>query len=287
LLARAQVGQNAAEKNAQIERWKEETRKSLDGGDWAKALTAAKKWRQLAGSDPEADMAVRQAEERLANIKPETSEKSEEAGSQASDFDWSQWQAQPGGGRTASRTVNPEEFEKLFGAKGGFSDIFEGLFGDPSSQKMTRKDSQQTVQITLAEAFHGTTRSLKFTDGRLIQVKIPPGVKTGSRVRLRGLGKPGGKEGQPGDLFIIVEVSPDELFQRQGDDLKVEVFIPRKKSLFGRSIEVPTLGKPVTLKLPKGDIDGKVFRLRGLGMPNLRSPDERGDLYVTVKYEEG
>ena len=225
----------------------------------------------------------------------------ERAGGSPEDFDWSQWSsAGPSAGRTGTytRTVSPEEFEQIFGSQGGagFSDFFETLFGgmggsrgagfgSQSYQPRPRqgRDFEHPVQVTLYEAFHGVTRSLQFEDGRVIEAKIPPGIKSGSRVRLRGMAEPGSYGGESGDLYLKVEVLPDNRFQRDGDDLKVNLPVDLFTLLLGGSVDCPTIDKTVKLKIPKGTNNGKVFRLRGLGMPKLRNPDKRGDLYATVE----
>ncbi|MFN2194518.1 MAG: DnaJ C-terminal domain-containing protein [Anaerolineales bacterium] len=225
----------------------------------------------------------------------------ERAGGQPEDFDWSQWAgagASPGGGRSYSRTVSPEEFEQMFGgaAGGGFSDFFETLFGarrasggvaynrrDFQPRPRRGRDLEHPVQITLSEAFHGGTRSLKFDDGRVIEADIPPGVRTGSRVRLRGMAEPGSQGGEAGDLYLKVEVLPDARFQRDGDDLKITLPVDLFTLLLGGVTEVPAIDKTVELTIPKETASGKVFRLRGLGMPKLRNPKERGDLYATIE----
>jgi curved DNA-binding protein len=232
----------------------------------------------------------------------------ERAGGRAEDFDWSQWgpaAGQPGargrpGAHTYSRTVSPEEFEQMFGgqADGGFSDFFETLFGsagrarrgaagfdERTYQPRPRRgrDTEYTVQITLPEAFHGGSRSLQFDDGRVIEAKIPRGVRTGSRVRLSGQGGAGAAGGEAGDLYLKIEVLPDDTYHREGDDLNITIPVDLFTLLLGGSVEVSSLDKTVKLSIPKGTANGKVFRLRGLGMPKLRNPDERGDLYVTVE----
>lgn len=225
----------------------------------------------------------------------------EQAGGRAEDFDWAQWAGRgAGGSRTYSRSVSPEEFEQIFGRQeaGGFSDFFETLFGggtgfgrtgfdSRSYQPRPRRgrDSEYEVQVTLFEAFQGATRSLQFEDGRVIDAKIPRGVRTGSRVRLTGLGEPGMVGGEAGDLYLRIEVLPDDRYRREGDDLNVVVSVDLFTLLLGGSVEVSSLDKSVKLKIPKGTANGKVFRLRGLGMPKLRSPEQRGDLYATVEAE--
>jgi curved DNA-binding protein len=229
-------------------------------------------------------------------------EQYQRAGGQAQDFDWSQWQQQPGGQRTTYRTVNPEEFEELFGAQGGFSDFFESLFGGGMggrrssdfggfTQQQARprprrgRDQEHAIEITLEEAFHGTTRALEWEDGRRIEARIPPGVKTGSRIRLSGQGGYGSGGGQAGDLFLKVKVLPHERFQREGDNLKTTIPVDLYTAVLGGQVPVSSLNRTVNLTIPPETGNGKQFRLRGLGMPNLRHPDKRGDLYAVVSIE--
>jgi curved DNA-binding protein len=224
----------------------------------------------------------------------------ERAGGAADDFDWSQWASAgaPGGGRTYSQTISPEEFEQIFGGQaGGYSDFFETLFGGRSRrpgaggfggqqyQARPRKgrDAEYELDVTLQEAFNGSTRSLQFEDGRVIDAKIPRGVRTGSRVRLSGLGNPGAGGGQAGDLYLKINVLPDSVYERHGDDLNLTVPVDLFTLLLGGSVPVSSLDRTVKLKIPKGTSSGKQFRLGGLGMPKLKNPDERGDLYATVE----
>ncbi len=219
-------------------------------------------------------------------------------GGRPEDFDWGRWSSQPGG-RTYTRTVGPEEFEQMFGGggMGGFSDFFETLFGGmgrtagfgtrrgPDVEVRARRghDLEHTVQVTLDEAFHGATRALQWEDGRTIEAKIPRGVRTGSRVRLSGQGSRGTGGAQSGDLYLNVEVLPHAIFQRDGDDLRTTASLDLYTALLGGTIKVSTIDRSVDLKIPPETQNGKVFRLRGLGMPRLRQPDQRGDLLVTVE----
>jgi curved DNA-binding protein len=221
----------------------------------------------------------------------------QQAGGRPEDFNWGQWTAQPGGQRVYTRQVSPDEFEEIFGGSmGGFSDFFETLFGgsrpqagrgfrtDNYSPRPQRgRDQEHAVQITLEEAFHGTNRVLQWEDGRKIEVKIPRGVRTGSRVRLSGQGQAGTSGGKSGDLYIRVQVEPHPRFQRDGDDLKLTVSMDLFTALIGGEIPISTIDRSVQLTIPPETQNGKIFRLSGLGMPDLRNPDQRGDLYVTVE----
>lgn len=226
----------------------------------------------------------------------------ERSGGRAQDFNWSQWASQPGG-QGRSRTVSPEEFEQMFGGGGmggGFSDFFETLFGGRrragqssagfgqgqqfgQSFSQRGQDIEHEVEISLEEAFYGATRSLQWEDGRTIEPKIPRGVKTGSKIRLSGKGQPGVGGAADGDLFLRIKVSPNSLYERNGDDLKVSVRIDLFTAMLGGKTTVNTLDRTVNLSIPPETTNDKQFRLRGLGMPKLRQPEERGDLYATVK----
>lgn len=223
----------------------------------------------------------------------------ERAGGQPDDFNWGQWQAQPNA-QYGYQSVNPEDLEEMFGSQGGFSDFFETLFGGQGragqrARGQTRQaynyqprprrgqDIEHPVQITLAEAFHGTNRRLEFEGGRRIEAKIPRGVKTGSRVRLKGQGIPGSSGGQAGDLYLKIEVLPDSRFQREGDDLRTTVQVDLFTLLLGGQAQVPSIDRTVQLEIPTETSNEKIFRLRGLGMPNMKNPEQRGVLYATVE----
>jgi len=145
------------------------------------------------------------------------------------------------------------------------------------------QDVEQRVDVTLEEAFNGSTRILEI-DGRRLEVKIPPGVKTGSKIRVPGeVGKdiPGQ---QAGDLFLRVNVLPHKTFERKDDDLHCEVPVDIYTAVLGGEIEVPTLkGTTLSLRIPPETQGGRTFRLQGQGMPLLRNPSERGDLYVKIR----
>jgi curved DNA-binding protein len=229
----------------------------------------------------------------------------ERTGGRPEDFDWNQWRSRPGG-QAYTRTVTPEELEQILGGSfggfsgglGGFSDFFETLFGGSlgrqpggagrrSGAVRTRsgRDSEQEVSISLEDAFHGTTLSLQWEDGRRIEARIPPGVVTGSKVRLSGQGETGMSGGPPGDLYLKVSVRPHELFERNADDLNVTVPVDLYTALLGGTIQVRSIDRTVEMSIPPETANGKVFRLRGLGMPRLKKPAERGNLYATVQVQ--
>lgn len=226
----------------------------------------------------------------------------ERSGGRPEDFDWTQWKTgQPGG--TYTRTISPEELEQMFGGSfGGFSDFFETLFGgglgrraagqgagfgnrERSVRPQRGRDTEHSLQISLEDAYRGTTSSLQWQDGRRLEAKIPAGVRSGSRIRLGGQGETGMAGGQAGDLYLKIEVLPHPVFQRDGDDLTVNLNVDLYTAVLGGKVNVPTLERPVELTIPPGTANGKKFRLRGLGMPNLRKPEERGNLYAIVQVQ--
>ncbi len=117
-----------------------------------------------------------------------------------------------------------------------------------------------------------------------ISVKVPPGVDTGSRLRISGEGEPGRRGGPPGDLYIMINVAPHDIFKRRDDDIICEVPVSFATVALGSEIEVPTLEGRATIKIPAGTQTGKVFRLRNKGIASLHT-GRRGDLQVVVKVE--
>jgi curved DNA-binding protein len=212
------------------------------------------------------------------------------AGGESGGFDWSQWMSgQPRG----TRVEFSGDLGDLFGGSaGGFSDFFNALFGDAGVRSggfgtrgrgATRgQDLEQPVQITLEEAFHGARRVLE-KDGRRLEVKIPRGVKTGARIRIAGEGGAGGASASAGDLYLKVKVAPHDTFSREGDDLHREVEVDLYTAILGGEVRVQTLDGEVTLKIPPETQSGGAFRLRGKGMPRLKHPEQRGDLYIKVR----
>jgi molecular chaperone DnaJ len=115
-----------------------------------------------------------------------------------------------------------------------------------------------------------------------IAVKIPPGVDTGSRIRVQGKGEAGVNGGPPGDLYIITRVRPHPVLERKGDNLYLEVPITIAEAGLGARIDVPTVDGRTTMRVPPETSSGQVFRLRGKGVPHLKGGGQ-GDQFVTVK----
>lgn len=175
-------------------------------------------------------------------------------------------------------------FETLFGGfrrQGGAAGANTRGGGFGFNTPSVGADIEQVTTITLHEAYTGTTR-LVTKNGRTVRVNIPAGATNGTKVRLAGEGEPGAFGGASGDLYLVITVEDHPTFKREGDDLTAEVRVDMFSAMLGGEIEVPTLGRPVKLRVPAGTQSGKKFRLTGKGMPVLRQPDKFGDLYARV-----
>jgi curved DNA-binding protein len=221
----------------------------------------------------------------------------QQAGGRPGGFDWGRWTtAAPGAGgqRVHVHYGSPEDLGDLFGGGSSFSDFFSQIFGGMGggaapggfgSRARPRprrgQDYEQKVEVSLREVYQGTSRVIQ-KEGRRIEVNIPPGARSGTRVRATGEGGPGTAGGEAGDLYLRVKVRPDPQFKRQGDDLHVTAPVELTTAILGGKAQVPTLNGSVMLTVPAGTQNGRVFRLRGKGLPRLRQPDQYGDLYAKI-----
>ena len=217
-----------------------------------------------------------------------------------SPFGGSGWTVNMGGGPSGYRTMTEEEMREMFGDEDPFSDFFRTFFGGGGaataggtrargrSRAQKGRDIEHEVDLTLEEAFHGATRRISIKEGghaRTIDVRIPPGVKDGSRVRAAGEGESGGNGGAAGDLYLRVRIRPHPLFERDGNDLRAKVAVPVTTAVLGGEANVPTVTGSVRLKIPETTQNGQVFRLKGHGMPVIGKPDLRGDLYAVAEIQ--
>jgi curved DNA-binding protein len=201
-------------------------------------------------------------------------------------FNWSQY---AGGMPQEGTRVEYGDVSDLF------SDFFQSIFGDiPIQQSETFRRGQRTrpetgrasarnlpdvdVVITLEEAFRGSTRIVQIGNRRL-EVKIPAGAGTGTRIRLAG-------EGGAGDLFLKIQVSDDPHWERREDDLSTEIPVDVMTMILGGEVRITTIdAKSILLKIPPETNSGQSIRLSGLGMPRLHNPSARGDLYAKIRAE--
>ena len=197
----------------------------------------------------------------------------QQRGGSPNDFNWGQWSSS-GGTR-----VDMGDLNDLFG-DGTFSDFFRSIFGGAGAAQAARSamGSEQPLHITLKEAFEGTTRQLS-TEKRKVQVRIPAGVKDGSRVRVAGAGPQGS------DLYLIVDIEADDRFEREGNDLHTTASVDVFTAILGGEAEVETMTGKVRLNVPAGTQPGQLFRIAGRGMPPLKNSHAKGDLYVRLKVQ--
>jgi len=197
-------------------------------------------------------------------------------------FNWGQWTAQPGG-----REVNMDD---LFGGEGAFSDFFSAIFGGMNVGQAVRNRTsrrtpsiQQPVTLSLREAYSGTTRTLQ-TGNRRVEVKLPAGARSGTKIRVPAAG-PARADGSPSDLYLVLNVAEDPVFERDGNDLHTQVTIDVFKAILGGEVEVGIMTGNVLLTIPPGTQPEQVFRVAGRGMPQLKNSEIKGDLYVRVKVQ--
>ena len=186
------------------------------------------------------------------------------------------------------------------GDLGDLGDIFGGLFnfGGREAVPSRGRDIEHPVTISLAEAFHGATRTIQAPQAlraagagegprfSRLEVTIPPGVDTGRRVKISGKGAAG--PGGVGDLYLMITVQDDPRFERKGDNLYTDIELPISTAALGGEISVPTITGRVELRIPQGTQNGRAFRLAGQGMPRRRSgktdkSGPRGDLFARAR----
>lgn len=179
-------------------------------------------------------------------------------------------------------------------SSGSFSDsfgsIFEDLLSSGSSRSASNRgpdlDIEKNVDIRFEDAVRGTTIQLRVPrsngDMDRIQVKIPPGVDTGSRIRVAGKGKTNLNDGPDGDLYILTQVRPHEYFTRDGNDIICDAPVTLGEIMLGAKIDVPTIDGKISMTIPAGTQNGRKFRLRGKGVPHLKG-EGQGDQYVQIR----
>lgn len=219
----------------------------------------------------------------------------QQTGGGPGEYDWSRWASDQPGGHVHVRYGTPEDLEDLFGGSSPFSDFFSQMFGgmgagrggsgfEYQARPQPGRDLEQEVEITLEEAYRGTTRLLQ-KDGQRLEITIPAGSKTGTRVRMCGQGEHGSAGAPCGDLYLRVKVRPDPRFERKDNDLHSTVPVDLFTMVLGGEIQVPTMSGHAVLTIPAGTQNGRTFRLRGKGMPLLRNPEQKGDLYAKVQVQ--
>lgn len=201
-------------------------------------------------------------------------------------FDFSSYSG-GGAGSAGGTRVEYEDLGDIFG------DIFGGMGGAPRggfksrggrSAAMPGADRAYTMEIDFLESVNGTTTKIALPQNgksQKINVKIPPGVKTGSKIRLAGKGDPSPNHGPAGDLYIEIRVRPHPFFKRDGDDIYLDLPVSLKEAVSGAQIEVPTIEGQLKMKIPAGTQSGQKLRLKGKGVAH-REGEGRGDQYVVA-----
>jgi DnaJ-class molecular chaperone len=210
--------------------------------------------------------------------------------------------AGPGGGaHFETFSYGPEGLKRSGGGgagAGGFEDVLKDMFGLGGAGRGRRggfgpqhfeaegfgepppvgRDVEVPVTISLSEAAKGGTRRVHLPTGKDVDVKIPAGLADGQQIRLKGQGLPG--PGAVGDALITVTIAPHPLFEREGTNLRVNLPITLYEAVLGGKVRAPTLDGAVDLTIPAGTNSGRIFRLKGKGLPDKK---ESGDLLVSVR----
>jgi curved DNA-binding protein len=180
-------------------------------------------------------------------------------------------------------------FRTFFG--GGFGGGAEGFSGFGGGEGFggggpaAGGDVEYAIDLKPEEVLRGATRTLRLAEGpetRTVEVRIPVGVREGSRVRVAGEGAPGRRGGKRGDLYLRVHITPDSRFEVKDDDLITTMTVPLTTAVLGGEAQVPTLDGTIGIKIPPETPAGRVFRLRGHGLPRLDAGGARGDLLATL-----
>ncbi|MCX7634144.1 MAG: DnaJ domain-containing protein [Syntrophales bacterium] len=193
-----------------------------------------------------------------------------------------------GGARVFTSTGGGRRRTASHGGFDPFADLFGGRDHAYGHMPQAGQDLHYNLSITLEESVFGAEKKLALQkEDRVdeINVKIPPGIGHGKKLRLSGKGGPGYDGGAPGDLYLNINILPHPIFARDGNDLYVEKTIRFSQAVLGTTIDVPTLdGTTKRLKIPPGTQNNTKIRMKGFGVPNLKGGG-RGDQYVKINVE--
>lgn len=203
-------------------------------------------------------------------------------GSPEDSFDWSKW--------TSGNQGNYGSFsgEEAFGNGGEFSSFFESIFGGSggfnrrSGAKMKGQDYRAEIEVSLEDAYHGTSSRIE-VNGKTLQMKLKPGIRDGQVLRIKEKGGPGRNGGPKGDIYLTLIIPPHPHFERREDDLYCNVPVELYTSVLGGKQLIITLKGNIRIDIPPVLVNnGKVLRLKGLGMPRFGKTNEFGDLYAKI-----
>ena len=192
------------------------------------------------------------------------------------------------------RGANGAEFE-FGGEASDLSDLFEGLFGGSSRRggrgfagfgrrsapPQRGADVAYRLDVSFEDAAALKGQRVTLGSGKTLDIKLPPGVEDGSKIRLAGQGQPG--PGGNGDALITIAIRPHRFFRREGDNIRLDLPVSLDEAVLGAKVRVPTVDGPVMLSIPKGSSSGRVLRLKGKGFTGKNG--QRGDQLVTLMVE--
>lgn len=227
---------------------------------------------------------LNEANEILGN--PDKRKKYDEMGA-----NWQQYANNPYAQGRPTRGRPGYSTEDFYGEGSQFSSFFESIFGGGGGgfgrqgKRSTRpnrgENTEATIELTLEESFHGTTRQVTL-DGAKLNLKFKPGTAEGQVLRLKGKGNPGFNGGENGDLLITVHIAPNARYELKGNDLYFDQTLDLYTAVLGGKVTVRGIDKAVMMNIPAGTDSHKVLRLKGMGMPVFGKTDERGDAYVRM-----
>ena len=182
---------------------------------------------------------------------------------------------------SGGKTVNVEDFGFDIG---GLEDTFGDIFGRRTRAQrgpLRGEDVEYVLEVGFEQAIHGTEVRLTI-NGEKLTVKIPAGVKDGSRIKVAGKGRPGMMCGHAGDLYIVTKIKPHLYFRRENDDIYIDVPITITEAALGAKVNTPTIDGKTLLIIPPGTQSGQKLRLTGKGVPHIKGIG-RGDQYVIIR----
>jgi len=202
--------------------------------------------------------------------------------------DFSQWARQWGGASDQGGFHQEDQFGNT-----GFSDFFEQIFGGSFGQRSSQgsrqsprkgQDYEATLEIPLKDAYQGNDTMIN-VNGEKIKFKIPRGIADDQILRVKGKGAHGSKGGESGNLLLKIRVLGDQKYERKNNDLYTDLEIPLYTAVLGGTMEVESLKGSYSINIPAETQNGKVLRMKGLGMPLYNQKNKNGDLYLKINIE--